>query len=96
MDKSALAQACSALKAAQTTLSEGLNRLRVASAARPPEPLGGEGEFVALDQVFSRPGGRPVGSFLSRGVGVGWSDHPPVRIYAGFLLSPPKPGGTGD
>jgi hypothetical protein len=48
MDGSAQrAPALSALKAAQASLAEDLTRLRVASAARPPTPLVGEGESVA-------------------------------------------------
>jgi hypothetical protein len=47
MDESSHAQACSALKAAQATLSKDINRLRVASTTRPPGPLAGEGESLA-------------------------------------------------
>ena len=96
MDESTRAQARSALKAAQNTLSEGINCLQVAGTVCPPEPLAGEGESVALDRGFSEAAGGAVWSFLSGVGGFGRSYHPSICIYIGFLLSPPKPGAAGD
>jgi hypothetical protein len=65
MDESSCTQARSALKAAQATLSEGINRLRVASTARPPGPLVGEGESLAHGM-----GGLPGGGERPRGAAI--------------------------
>jgi hypothetical protein len=62
MDKSSRAQAHLALKAAQATLSKGINCLRVASTACPPGPLAREGESLAHGM-----GGLPGGGERPRG-----------------------------
>jgi hypothetical protein len=68
MDESApRAPALLALKAAQASLAEGLTRLRVASTARPPTPLVGEGESLAwgLGVLPGERGGATGGGLLS-------------------------------
>ena len=55
MDESSHAQARLALKAAQATLSEGINRLRVASNARLPGTLAEEGEYISLHMLSGLP-----------------------------------------
>ena len=94
MDESARTQVRSALKAAQTTLSEGLNCLRVASTTGPPEPLGGEGEFVALNQGFSvAVGGGQSGLFFPGGLGsVGCTILPSASTLGSFSVLPSLEG----
>jgi hypothetical protein len=97
MDESSRAQARSALKAAQATLSEGINRLRVASTARTPGLLAGEGESLAHG-IGGSPGGRGEAAggnqsslFFPGGLGPGGSLHtilPSASTMDSFTVIP--------